>query len=152
MPRFLIVYNSTTGNTKAMAEAIRDGALSLKLDTAAEDAFGVGVEDLLAADAVGFGVPTFNYHPAKPIMKLLDDLAGRDVKGKIAVVFGSYGWSGQGAPAVAERLRQLGFTVLDPVIRVKYKPTENEIDGCVLLGKDVAMRLKNIKMTENLNA
>lgn len=151
MPRFLIIYNSTTGNTKTMAEAIRDGAQSLKLDTAVEDAFGVGVEDLLAADAVGFGVPTFNYHPAKPIVKLLDDLAGRDVKGKIAVVFGSYGWSGQGVPAVAERLRQLGFTVLDPVIRVKYKPTENEIDGCVLLGKDVAMRLKNIK-TENLNA
>jgi flavodoxin I len=134
-----------------MAEAIRDGAQSLKLDTAVKDAFEVGVEDLLAADAVGFGVPTFNYHPAKPIVKLLDDLDGRDVKGKIAVVFGSYGWSGQGAPAVAERLRLLGFTVLDPVIRAKYKPTENEIDGCVLLGKDVAMRLKNIK-TENLNA
>jgi flavorubredoxin len=152
MSRFLIVYNSTTGNTKAMADAVMEGALSLKLDTSAVDAFNVGVEELLAADAIGFGVPTFNYHPAKPIMRLLDDLGGHDVKGKIAVVFGSYGWSGQGAPAVAERLRQMGFIVLDPVIRVKYKPTENEIEGCVLLGKDVAMRLKNIKVTENLNA
>jgi len=53
---------------------------------------------------------------------------------------------------VAERLRQMGFRVLDPVIRVKYKPTGNELDGCQLLGKDVAMYLKNIKMTENLNA
>ena len=151
MPRFLIVYNSTTGNTKAMAEAIKEGALSLKLDTEMADAFNVGIEELMAADAIGFGVPTFNYHPAKPIMKLLDDLGGQEVKGKIAVVFGSYGWSGQGVPVVAERLRQLGFIVLDPVIRVKHKPTDNEIDGCVLLGKDVAMRLKNIKATENLN-
>ncbi len=152
MPRFLIVYNSTTGNTKALAEAIMQGAQSLNLDTEMLDAFSVTAEDILAADAVGFGVPTFNYHPAKPITKLLDDLSGHDVKGKIAIVFGSYGWSGQGAPAIAERLREMGFRVLDPVIRVKHKPTENEIEGCILLGKDVAMHLKNIKMTENLNA
>jgi flavorubredoxin len=152
MPRFLIVYNSTTGNTKALADAIAEGARSLKLDTNVVDAFNVTPEEVMTADAIGFGVPTFNYHAAKPILKLLDDLAGKDVKGKLAIVFGSYGWSGQGAPVIAERLRQMGFRVLDPVIRVKYKPTENELDGCQLLGKDVAMHLKNIKLTENLNA
>jgi len=152
MPKLLIIYNSTTGNTKALAEAIAEGARSLKLDTELMDAFNVTREEILSADAVGLGVPTFNYHAAKPILKLLDDLAGYDAKGKIAIVFGSYGWSGQGAPVVAERLRQLGFKVLDPVIRVKYKPTENELEGCALLGKDVAMYLKNIKMTESLNA
>lgn len=152
MPRLLIIYNSTTGNTKAMADAIAEGARSLNLDTDVVDAFNVSPEDVMAADAIGFGVPTFNYHAAKPILKLLDGLAGKDIGGKLAIVFGSYGWSGQGAPVVAERLRSMGFRVLDPVIRVKYKPTENELDGCQLLGKDVAMFLKNIKMTENLNA
>ncbi|HTY90814.1 MAG TPA: flavodoxin domain-containing protein [Methanocella sp.] len=152
MPRLLIVYNSTTGNTKAMAEAIAEGARSLKLDTDVVDAFNVTPDEVMAADAVGFGVPTFNYHAARPILKLLDDLAGKDIKGKLAIVFGSYGWSGQGAPVVAERLRQMGFRVLDPVIRVKLKPSDNELEGCQLLGKDVAMHLKNIKMTENLNA
>lgn len=151
MPRFLIVYNSTTGNTKALAEAIAEGAKSLELDTEMMDAFDAKTEDLLAADAIGFGVPTFNYHPARPILKLLDDLSKIDVKGKVAVVFGSYGWSGQGAPVIAEKLREMGFKVLDPVIRVKHKPSENELEGCVLLGKDVAMHLKNIKMTKNLN-
>lgn len=152
MSRFLIVYNSTTGNTKALADAIMEGARSLNVDASVIDAFDVKIDDMLAADAIGFGVPTFNYHPAKPIMKLLDDMGGHDFTGKLTVVFGSYGWSGQGAPVVAERLRKMGFKVLDPVIRVKHKPTENEIDGCVLLGKDVAMHLKNIRMTENLNA
>jgi flavorubredoxin len=151
MPRFIIVYNSTTGNTKALADAVMEGAQSLELDTQVIDAFDTNAEELMAADAIGFGVPTFNYHPAKPIMRLLDELSKKDVKGKIAVVFGSYGWSGQGAPAVAEKLRKIGFRVLDPVIRVKYKPSENEIDGCKLLGKDVAMHVKNIRMTESLN-
>ena len=151
MARFLIIYNSTTGNTKAMAEAIKEGAESLELDTEMADAFDVKPEDIQAAEAIGFGVPTFNYHPSKPIVKLLDDIAGQHITGKIAVVFGSYGWSGQGVPVIAEKLRSLGFTVLDPVIRAKNKPSENELDGCKLLGKDVAMRVKNIKMTENLN-
>lgn len=151
MSRFIIVYNSTTGSTKALAEAVMEGAQSLDLDTQVIDAFDAKAEDLLAADAIGFGVPTFNYHPAKPIMRVLDDLSKHDAKGKIAVVFGSYGWSGQGVPAVAEKLREIGFKVLDPAIRVKYKPSENEIDGCRLLGKAVAMYVKNITMTENLN-
>jgi flavodoxin I len=152
MARFLIVCHSTTGNTRALAESIMEGAQSLHVDTSLADAFDVKPEEIMAADAVGFGVPTFNYHPAKPITRLLDILNGKDCRGKIAVVFGSYGWSGQGPVMVAERLREMGFKVMDPVIRVKYQPSENELDGCKLLGRDVAAMLKHIRRTIDLNA
>jgi flavorubredoxin len=151
MVRFVIAYNSTTGNTKALADAIAEGARSLKLDVDIVDAFDIRAEDLLTADAIGFGGGTFNYHPSKPVLKLIDDLGKYDVNGKLAVAFGSYGWSGEGPVVIAEKLRAIGFTVLDPVIRVKYQPTENELAGCSLLGKDVAMKLKNIKKTVSLN-
>jgi len=62
------------------------------------DAFNVTPEEVITADAIGFGVPTFNYHAAKPILKLLDDLSGMDVKASLPLVFGSYGWSGQARP------------------------------------------------------
>ena len=151
MARFIIVYNSTTGNTKALADAIAEGAQSLKLDVDVVDAFDVKAKDLLAADAIGFGGGTFNFHPSKPVLALINEFDGLDVSGKLAVAFGSYGWSGEGPIVFAERLRAIGFTVLDPVIRVKYQPTENELAGCNLLGKDVAMKLKNIKKTVSLN-
>jgi flavodoxin I len=151
MARFIIVYNSTTGNTKALADAIAEGARSLKLEADLVDAFDVRAEDLLAADAIGFGGGTFNFHPSKPVMKLIDDLGTHDVNGKLAVAFGSYGWSGEGPVVFAEKLRQIGFTVVDPVIRVRYQPTENELFGCSILGKDVAMKVKNIKKTVSLN-
>ena len=152
MHRFIIVYNSTTGNTKALADAIAEGARSLHVEAEMVDAFDARAEDVLAADAAAFGGGTFNFHPSKPVMKLIDDLRGRDVTGKIAASFGSYGWSGQGPVVIAELLREIGFTVLDPVIRVKYRPTENELFGCSLLGKDIAMKLKGIKKTVSLNA
>ncbi|CAJ35588.1 flavodoxin domain-containing protein [Methanocella arvoryzae] len=152
MAQFLIVCHSTTGNTRALAEAIKDRAQSLHVDAELADAFDVKPEDILTAAAVGFGVPTFNYHPARPITHLIDSLCIQDCSGKIAVVFGSYGWSGQGPIMVAEKLRALGFKVLDPVIRVKYQPSENEIDGCKLLGRDVAAMLKRIRRTVDLNA
>ncbi len=151
MTSFVIVYNTTTGNTKLMADAIREGAEALKLDTAVVDAFDVSVDDLVAADAVGFGAPTINYHPAKPVVKVLDELGQRDVKGKIAVAFGSYGWDGYGPIVIAERLRSMGFRVLDPVERAIYTPTENELECLRHLGKDVAMAVKGIPHMKSLN-
>jgi len=46
----------------------------------------------------------------------------------------------------------MGFRVLDPVERVVYKPTENEIECLRHLGKDVAMAVKKIPHLKNLNA
>jgi flavorubredoxin len=152
MARFIIVYNSTTGNTKAMAEAIKEGAESLNLETEVVEAFDVNIDDLLAAEAIGFGGPTMNYHPAKPLLRILDELGGHNVKGKTAVSFGSYGWDGLGPVVIAERLREMGFRVLDPVERVVYKPTENELECLRHLGKDVAMAVKKMPHLKNLNA
>ncbi len=151
MARFIIVYYSTTGNTKAMADAIKEGAESLKLETGVVEAFDVNIDDLLAADVIGFGGPTINYHPAKPLVRVLDELSQYDVQGKIAVSFGSYGWDGLGPIVVAERLREMGFRVLDPVERVIYKPTDNELECLRHLGKDVAMAVKKTPHIKNLN-
>jgi len=151
MASFIIVYNSTTGNTKLMADAIRAGAESLKLDTAVVDAFDAHLEELLAADALGFGAPTINYHPAKSVVKVIDELSKHDLRGKIAVSFGSYGWDGYGPIVIAERLRGMGVRVLDPVERVVYAPTENELLCLQHLGKDVAMAVKGIPHMKNLN-
>lgn len=151
MARFIIVYNSTTGNTKAMADSIKEGAESLHLETEVVEAFDANIDDLLAADAIGFGGPTMNYHPAKPLLRILDELSRHDNRGKIAVSFGSYGWDGLGPIVIAERLREMGFRVIDPVERVIYKPTDNELECLRHLGKDVAMAVKKIPHLKNLN-
>jgi len=98
----IVVYDSRTGNTEKMAQAIAEGAGSVE---------GVEVEvkkvgdpfplsKLTEADGVFFGSPC-NYANVTPEMQSLLgslnvylSLGKVNVKGKPAAVFGSYGWDG----------------------------------------------------------
>jgi hypothetical protein len=42
-------------------------------------------------------------------------------------------------------MRKIGFDVLDPVMRVQYDPDEKDIGACMLLGKGLALKLKNAR-------
>jgi flavorubredoxin len=46
---------------------------------------------------------------------------------------------------IAEKLRQLGMTVIDPVLRIQYQPTDKDLEECKRLGKDIANKVKVAK-------
>jgi flavorubredoxin len=58
----------------------------------------------------------------EPIAKFLDALITVGVEGKIGAAFGSYGWSGEAPVMIAEKMREAGMKVVDPVLRVQYVP------------------------------
>jgi len=78
------------------------------------------------------------------IEKLIDSLDRQKCRGKPGIAFGSYGWSGEAPIFIAKKMRELGFDVLDPVMRVQYKPNDKDIEACGRLGKDVALKLKSL--------
>ncbi|MCX9088381.1 MAG: hypothetical protein OIN90_12565, partial [Candidatus Methanoperedens sp.] len=45
---------------------------------------------------------------------------------------------------IAEKMRELGMKVLDPVLRVQYQPGEKDLDECKRLGKDIAVKVKKV--------
>jgi flavorubredoxin len=55
MTKVLVVYCSMTGNTKAAAEAVAEGARSKGAQVVVKDGLAAGPEDLLACDAVALG-------------------------------------------------------------------------------------------------
>ena len=55
MSKILVVYCSMTGNTKAAAEAVAEGARGAGAEVAMMDGFKAGPKDLLACDAVALG-------------------------------------------------------------------------------------------------
>src|SRR5659263_772905 len=121
MPKIVIVYLSTSGNTKAMADAIVEVAASRNINAVAMNFHEAKIEDVKSADAIAIGSSTFHYKMLQPMEKFIVNLSKANVKGKIGAAFGSYGWSGEAPGMIAEKLRELGMKVIDPVLRVQYK-------------------------------
>ena len=101
MPKIAVIYASGMGRTKKMAEAIANGAMTIEgIEVLMKDVFDALPNDVLDADAVVLGGSTYNYKLIKSMDPFLKELAKLDLKGKVGVAFGSYGWSGEGVPTL----------------------------------------------------
>jgi flavodoxin I len=142
MPKVVVVYLSTSGNTKAMADAIVEGAISRNVDAISMNFHEAKIEELKSADAIAVGSSTFHYKILPPMEKFIESLSKLDAKGKVGAAFGSYGWSGEAPGLIAEKMRAIGMSVIDPVLRVQYAPAEKDLEECKRLGKDLANKVK----------
>ncbi len=131
--KVLVLYESSYGNTKRLAEALAEGAegagAKVSLQKASDLDF-MGVRDEVeAAHGILLGSPTFMGDAVEPIWKALSTFCTIPAKGKKSAVFGSYGWSGEGAKMLQERLRGLKLEVLDETFRVRFNPKPEDLDG-----------------------
>ena len=145
MPKVVVVYLSTSGNTKAMADAIAEGVRSRNVEVHAMNFHEAKIEEVKSADAIVIGSSTFYYKMLPPMEKFIDNLAKADVRGKIGAAFGSYGWSGEAPVMIADKMREIGMKVIDPVLRIQYAPTDKDLEECKRLGKDIAIKVKEDK-------
>jgi flavodoxin I len=145
MPDLVLVYATKSGNTRLVADAIARGAREMGMRARAISLCDTSPEDIYNADAIAIGSPTYEQRLLQPIEKLLDSLDEEKCRGKIGIAFGSYGWSGEAPLIIAKRMREIGLDVLDPVMRVQYEPDEKDIEACMLLGKGLALKLKNLR-------
>lgn len=125
-----------------MAEAIAEGVRSRNVDVEIKSFYDWKPEEAAAADAIAIGSSTFHYTILPPIEKFVDGMVKAGVNGKIGAAFGSYGWSGEAPGMIAEKMRKGGMKVIDPVLRVQYKPEEKDLKECHRLGKDLAEKIR----------
>jgi len=87
----LVIYYSRSGNTKRMAEVIADAMNEAGLATKCKDVGETKVDDLLKADAIVVGSPTYYGRMAASIAQLFDDSVSEHGKldGKIGGAFSS---------------------------------------------------------------
>jgi NAD(P)H dehydrogenase (quinone) len=91
MPSGLVIYYSKSGNTKQMAETIGQAMSESGLPTTVKDIAQTSVVDLLAADAIVIGSPTYYGHMAAPVKQLLDESVSKHgrLDGKLGAAFAS---------------------------------------------------------------
>jgi flavorubredoxin len=145
MATVFIVYDSKTGNTGRMAEAIAEGAKAAGAEVLVRKlGQKFTMEELTKADAILFGSPT---HYASTTAEMRHFLMSLDelrkarklkLKGKLGGGFGSYGWSGEALERITGAVKVLGMTMKAPVLKVVENPSESDLAKCREFGKSVA--------------
>ena len=143
MAKLLILYDSHSGNTEKMAEAVAEGARSVA-NVEVEVKYYARPEELVEAAAIVFGSPTYYHDMTLPIKQMLEEAAKANVqlKGKVAAVFGSYGWSGEAPGLILEILKnRFGMDTITPGLGALYMPNQAKLEECRKLGKAVAEKV-----------
>jgi flavorubredoxin len=143
MAKVAIVYASSMGRTKKMAEAIADGVRTIDgVDLVLQNDKEFNINDVKDAGAIAVGGGTYNYAMTKALNPVLEALKDANVKEKVGAAFGSYGRSGEGVPTLIEKLKEMGMNVIEPGVKAKQVPDEEAIKACFMLGRSLAQGVK----------
>lgn len=141
----VIVYDTMWGSTDKMARAIAEGVAAggsaakvMPLKSChRSDVAG----ELLDAGALIVGSPTLNNNIFPTVADVMTYLKGLKPANKIGAVFGSYGWSGEATAQLKKILEGMGVDMAGEIMKVKYVPGDEVLEGCFDLGREIAGRL-----------
>lgn len=143
----VVAYASMYRNTEKMAEAVArslavEGICCVRLHNVSKTHLSYLIRDTWRYKAVVLGSCTYN---AKlfPLMDLfVRHLDHRMMQHRILGIFGSYSWSGGALKDLEGFAGQGKWNVIQPTIEAKSAPTEENLDDCRQLGKNIAAELR----------
>jgi len=146
----IVIYYSRSGNTKTMAQTIADAMNKAGLPTQCKSVAETKVGDVLAADAIVVGSPTYYGRAASPIAAFFDETVNKHGKldGKVGGAFASSANIGGGnETTVLELINTMlihGMIVYGDPQGDHYgpvsigKPDDRVISQCTRRGKRIA--------------
>jgi flavorubredoxin len=142
----LVVYDTMWGSTEQMAKAIYRGLVEEGVTTKLYRLGGSDksdiVKDVLEARGLVLGSPTLNNGVFPSVAEFSTYIKGLRPKGRVAAVFGSYGWGkGVTTKALAAELQAAGMEVIEE-LQVQFVPQGDALNHCEELGRRVAQRIK----------
>jgi len=157
MVRILVIYDSGSGNTELMAQAVAKGAEGVpQAEVTLKKVDSVALKDLLDSHAIIIGSPTYYGLMSSKIKDLLDrsvEIHGK-LEGKIGAAFTSSGGTASGAEttllSIIEALLIHGMIVQGRHEGKHYgaaavgKPNDRDLAICKELGRRTAELAKAI--------
>lgn len=131
-----IIYWSGTGNTKAMAELIKEGAQGAGAtvtltEVSAADASAALNTDVLVLGCPSMGAEELEESEFEPFVTSIEGSVG----GKKLALFGSYGWGdGEWMRSWSERMRQAGAVLIAESLIVNEMPSGDSAQQCKNFG------------------
>jgi NAD(P)H dehydrogenase (quinone) len=159
MVKILVIYDSRSGNTEKMAQQVAEGAKQVKGATVeVKKVDEAGLEDLLAADGIIVGSPTYYGGMSGKLKAFIDasvKIHGK-LEGKVGAAFTSSGGTASGAEttllSIVQALLVHGMIVQGRSDDKHYgaaaveTPDSEAAESCRRLGKKVAELAVKVKM------
>jgi flavorubredoxin len=142
----LITYVSAYGYTRQMAESIALGireVVNYKINMVDIQNIMLGeLEELIVkSKSILVGSPTINQNTLLPVYRMFSVINPLRDKGKKAVAFGSFGWSGEAVKLIESQLRLLKLNVVMDGFSSKFSPGEEKHKQMVEFGRNFAKHI-----------
>ncbi len=129
--KIIVLYESLSGQTEKMAEAVFDELLNMGKNPVLVDARKIPSDEILKNldEAVGFafGTPTINHNASGGILDIITRINILKNAEKKVFVFGSYGWSGEGVNIVASLLGNMKMKPCKKPFRCIFNPSDEDL-------------------------
>ncbi len=135
-----IVFWSGSGNTEAMANAIREGVESSGAEVLLKSVDKASEADVLDADVALLGCPSMGDEVLEEaeFEPFIEKIEGKISNKKIAL-FGSYGWGdGKWMRDWEQRMKDVGAQLVSESLIVNETPTGDNLNKCREFGEKAA--------------
>lgn len=146
----LVIYYTGKGSTKRMAEDIGKGAERLGVNVVVKDVEECGLDDLVEADGIVIGSPTYFSNVAWQVKRLIDESIalyrrGHQLRDKVGGCFTSSGTLRDGKDCVKMLELAFGFhhklKMVPGIIRASGDREEEGSQICQQYGMEIARQI-----------
>lgn len=144
-PKVMVLYDSMWNSTAIMADKVYQGACSVPGATV-EKVYvrSSGLTEIadrtLDCAAMAVGSATLNTKMMPTLAGVMNYLGGLKPPVKFGFAFGSCGWGRGAMEELEELLPKLGWELVAPGVKSKFRPTPELLDACFEAGKILAQK------------
>lgn len=132
-----VIYASTTGNTKAMANAINEACMASGADVVFGTADSADIAAVTGCDVILLGSPAMGDEVLEDTMEEFYSGIEGLLHGKKVGIFGSYDWGdGQWLRDWNDRLNNAGAVSAVEALMVHLTPEEADLEQCKVWAAD----------------
>ncbi len=140
-----IVYGTMYGFTHRVAMRLKRELMELGVPVTVHNVtyseMSRVIMDSVRAGVLVLGTPTYDAFPFPRMSMFLSEIEGKRFPKRPVGLFGTYGWGGGGVKRIRERLEEMKFEILEPIVEVHGRPTVEEEQAVKKLAQVIAERL-----------
>lgn len=137
-----IIYGTMYGHTERLALKLKKELEAKGIEVGMHNiSYSEGsdiLNDAMRAGVIALGTPTYDAYPFPKVSAFVNEMEGKRFAKRPVALFGTFGWGGGGVEKLQKRLTELGFEILEPVIKVRARPSEQERDDLKKLADAIA--------------